>query len=64
MRKRNKKVSTGDALPGATDIPPFLRINAERRKEAWKEFDARRKEDVVTSSSHRLSLSELKRGKR
>jgi hypothetical protein len=26
----------------ATDIPAFLQISKERRKEAWKEFDAKR----------------------
>jgi hypothetical protein len=31
-------VALGDPL----DIPPFLQISSERRKAAWREFDARR----------------------
>ena len=38
----NNVTAGGDALPGAAahplDIPAFLKISAERRKEAWKNF--------------------------
>ena len=40
------------------DIPEFLKISAERRKQAWREFDARRAPTPVPTPGREMTETE------